>query len=261
MHQNYHKYKAYGLHIESEVSIPEFETARFSKSDVSIILKRPERRPPRLRGLSGVRFEIAQQYSCLFWEDVGLFQIKNGNQITVSPFPGAYREIVRLPIASTCMALLLEQRGFLVIHGAALEINGAGIVLVGDKGYGKSTLTAYLLGSGGRLLSDDVTAISIDSNGAWIMPGFPSMKLWPDAINFLGRDADALKRIHPLVEKRAVPMTSNFATNPTRLRSLFFLGKADTIQLEQVDKAHRASTTHGWTIFCLSYKKNRQKGV
>jgi len=158
MSDNRHKYKAYGLHLESDFPIPEFETTSFSKCDISVVLKRPDRKPPRLRGISGVRFEIAQRYGCCFWEDVGLFQIRNGNQVVVSPFPGVSHKTIRLPVLAACLALLLEQRGFLVVHGAALEINGAGIVLVGDKGYGKSTLTAYIVGLGGKLLSDDVTA-------------------------------------------------------------------------------------------------------
>ena len=260
MSDSRHKYKAYGLHIESEFPIPEFETTSFLRSDISVVLKRPDRKPPRLRGIAGLRFEIVQRYGCLFFEEVGLFQIRNGNQVIVSPFPGVNLETVRLPVLSRCMALLLEQRGFFVVHGAAMEINGSGIVLVGDKGYGKSTLTAYLLGLGGKLLSDDVTAIRVDSKGAWIMPGFPAMKLWPDTIHFLGRDLAELERIHPMVEKRNVPMTANFAGNPTRLNAFFFLGRGDTIQLEKIERKQGLLRLMSG-LFFASYIKKLDKKV
>lgn len=48
---------------------------------------------------------------------------------------------------------------YLMLHAAALERNGACIVMPGEPGAGKSTLTAALMLSGWRLLSDELTLI------------------------------------------------------------------------------------------------------
>lgn len=51
---------------------------------------------------------------------------------------------------------------YLLLHAAVLERNGLAVVLPGDPGAGKSTLTAALMLSGWRLLSDELTMIDRD---------------------------------------------------------------------------------------------------
>jgi HprK-related kinase A len=51
---------------------------------------------------------------------------------------------------------------YLMLHAAVLEKNGRAVVLPGDPGAGKSTLTAALMLSGWRLLSDEITLIDRD---------------------------------------------------------------------------------------------------
>ena len=48
---------------------------------------------------------------------------------------------------------------YLMLHAAALERNGRAVILPGDPGAGKSTLTAALMLSGWRLLSDEITLV------------------------------------------------------------------------------------------------------
>ena len=51
---------------------------------------------------------------------------------------------------------------YLLLHAAVLERNGRAVILPGDPGAGKSTLTAALMLSGWRLLSDEMTMIDRD---------------------------------------------------------------------------------------------------
>lgn len=51
---------------------------------------------------------------------------------------------------------------YLLLHAAVLERNGRAVILPGDPGAGKSTLTAALMLSGWRLLSDELTMIDRD---------------------------------------------------------------------------------------------------
>lgn len=52
---------------------------------------------------------------------------------------------------------------YLIIHAAALERNGKGIIISAPSGSGKSTLCAYLVSQGWRLLSDELALVSPDS--------------------------------------------------------------------------------------------------
>lgn len=49
---------------------------------------------------------------------------------------------------------------FLIVHAAAMERNGVAAILPGPPGSGKSTLTAYLVHKGWRLLSDELALLS-----------------------------------------------------------------------------------------------------
>lgn len=51
---------------------------------------------------------------------------------------------------------------YLLLHAAVLERNGQCVILPGDPGAGKSTLTAALALSGWRLLSDELTIVDRD---------------------------------------------------------------------------------------------------
>jgi HprK-related kinase A len=51
---------------------------------------------------------------------------------------------------------------YLMLHAAVLEKNGRAVILPGDPGAGKSTLTAALTLSGFRLLSDELTLVDRD---------------------------------------------------------------------------------------------------
>lgn len=80
---------------------------------------------------------------------------------------------------------------FLMIHAAVLERNGQSIILPGDPGAGKSTLTAALMLSGYRLLSDEMTLVDRDTGRIWPIARPVSLKnqsidlvhrRWPQAV-------------------------------------------------------------------------------
>ncbi|MBL38770.1 MAG: hypothetical protein CMP07_10230 [Xanthomonadales bacterium] len=65
--------------------------------------------------------------------------------------------------------LLLAQQwaraGLMLVHGAAFELDGVGVLALGDKGAGKSVLTAAALAAGARVVSDDWVMVGLDGDG------------------------------------------------------------------------------------------------
>ena len=61
-----------------------------------------------------------------------------------------------------------HEHHYLMLHAAVLERNGRAVILPGDPGAGKSTLTAVLTLSGFRLLSDELTLV--DRNNGLLVP-------------------------------------------------------------------------------------------
>jgi HprK-related kinase A len=65
---------------------------------------------------------------------------------------------------------------YLLLHAAVLERQGRCVILPGDPGAGKSTLTAALMLSGWRLLSDELTVIDRETGLIWPLARPVSLK-------------------------------------------------------------------------------------
>lgn len=71
-------------------------------------------------------------------------------------------------------AQLLARRGLHVVHAAALERNGRGVLIPGMSGSGKSTCCVSLMRAGYRCLSDDKPFLREHGIGVELLP-FPEM--------------------------------------------------------------------------------------
>ncbi|MEJ7712187.1 MAG: hypothetical protein WKF84_20575 [Pyrinomonadaceae bacterium] len=106
---------------------------------------------------------------------------------------------------------------------SAVEIEGSSVAFLGGKGWGKSTLAAYLQAQQHSLLADDVVAIDLELSGtARVLPGFPQLKLWPSAITYLGLSSERMPQLQSGLDKRAhrldcdFPQTSRPLKKPLR---------------------------------------------
>ncbi len=117
----------------------DFETGDFDYHDFHIRLARPK----------GIRRWLRPQI--FFWlDDFSPFK----------PLP-ADHDFAQLEWGMNwCIAGFAHH--YLMLHAAVLEKNGQAVILPGDPGAGKSTLTAALVLSGWRLLSDEITIIDRD---------------------------------------------------------------------------------------------------
>lgn len=196
-------YQAYGLVFSSEFALPELKPAA-DAPDVTIRLSPVSPCPTADTG--GVcRFQATSSRFILHVEGVAAYCVANGNEITLQPYTDIGAPDIRLFLLGSVFGALLQQRGYLVLHGACMVIDGKGILLTGRSGVGKSTLAAALNRRGHPLLTDDVCAVHLDNSGMpRAEPGFPSMKLWQDAAAQLSTSVDGLEPVMRNREKYRV---------------------------------------------------------
>jgi len=108
----------------------------------------------------------------------------------------------------TVAAIILAWRGFVLLHGSAVAVGEQTVLVVGPPGAGKSTLCHALVQRGGRLVSDDLTALM-----PMTQPGVPMLQPGRPAIRLAAGHGDpgAEKVLHmaPLVDPgRPVPLTA-----------------------------------------------------
>jgi hypothetical protein len=214
-------YSAYGLSVHSEFPLPEMSVHHAPADLVVRVGAVDERPPPSDRG--GSWYRVSPSESCLFWEEVGTFLIRNGSEIVVDPSEGVGDGMLRQAVIGPAFAMLLQQRGFFPLHAAVVVLGEEAIALAGESGSGKSTLAAALHARGNALLSDDIAAISFDTPQPVTYPGFPRFRLWPETATCFGEKVDALPRLHSGTEKRLVEISSGFATTEFPLRRIYIL--------------------------------------
>ncbi|MEO7178534.1 MAG: hypothetical protein ABIW83_06805 [Allosphingosinicella sp.] len=91
--------------------------------------------------------------------------------------------------AEPVMRTILVRRGLLSFHAAALSMKGRAILIMADKGAGKSTLSWALQRQGWQLLADDLARVE-RVDGRWgVFPGHRQTKLTPAAAAAFGHAA------------------------------------------------------------------------
>lgn len=224
-------YVAYGLGIQSVLPLPELMPGE-AAADVVVRLRKVDRLPPEAIS-AGAYSQATLEEVYLFWQEVGAFLVRSGHEIIVEPAPGVDERVLRLFVLGPALAVLLHQRGWLVLHASAVAIDGETVAFLGGRGWGKSTTAAALHARGHGIVADDVTAVRLDTGHPMVSPSFPQLKLWPEvAVSSLGDDLQALPRLHPDREKRARPVARSFPSASLPLKRIYVLGEGESQRIE-----------------------------
>lgn len=221
-------YKAFGLTIESELKIPELlPGSRGSKPDVSIAAGAV---PSDLRDAcsAGVLYQAAPGRFLLQVEKVCRYLAEDGCRIALDRAVGSRDDATRLFLLGPVLGALLKQRNLLVLQGSAVETSSGAAVFLGASGSGKSTLAAALHQRGYRVLADHVCALSTQQE-CTVLPAFPRLLLWADALQCLGI-SDLPERVRPGLAKHSF-RAHRFASQPVCLQSVYTLSTSYTAEL------------------------------
>jgi hypothetical protein len=135
----------------------------------------------------------ANNSECAFQaEGVGEFHVYNGDKITYAPVPGADREWVMLWLNSQVLVALLHQRKIINFHASSFIYQGLGVMVLGETGAGKSSLTLAFAQRNGGFLTDDITPVIFKGPVPCIMPLHRKVKIRKDTAEKLGISSSIL---------------------------------------------------------------------
>lgn len=225
-------YRAYGLVIESVVPLPELIPTTETCVDVTIRPGRIERSPHEV-DMQLYQFHATEQDVYFAWPQAGVFLARASQEIIFDVDSNIDLDIIRFPLLGMALAVILHQRGYLVMHASSIEVNGSAVAFVGKKGMGKSTTSAALYTQGHSLIADDIVAIDLNGSGTpMVIPGFPQFKLWAESAIALGDDPETLPRLAAGYEKRSRRADDRFSTTPIPLKRIYVLSEGDTLQIQ-----------------------------
>jgi hypothetical protein len=136
------------------------------------------------------------------------------------------------------LGFVLRLRGCSCLHASAVAIGGCAVALMGPAGAGKSTTAAAMGLLGHPLVTEDVVALEDTGHGFSVRPGYPQVRLWPDSVRLLCGDGDALPRLTPTWDKRALDFTRlglRFHSRPLPLRAVYLLCDAQDSDVPSPD--------------------------
>ncbi len=164
--------------------------------------------------------------------EIGRFWILDGKEIIVEPSVNVDEKMLSSCILGSAFSVLLQQRGFLVLHASAVIIRGQAIAFIGFSGAGKSTTASAFMQSGYPVLTDDVLAIQFKSGHPEVVPSYPIIKLLPDAVEALGHSAEELPLLYASSHKRIQTFDYEQLQDAYSLQRIYLLSKGDRHEIQ-----------------------------
>ena len=138
--------------------------------------------------------------------------------------PGQTLEDLTAYLYGPVLGYLLRARGQLALHASCVHVADGAVLIAGAAGAGKSTTAAALATRGYTVVSDDLTALSLDEGAPIAWPAFDHLRLWPASAPLVLGDATSLERITPTWDKRRFPLHgAAFADAPCPVRAIVVL--------------------------------------
>lgn len=171
-----------------------------------------------------IAYEFGKNFSWLS-NNTCFLVVENGNHITYQLKEGGNPEYLKTYILGWGMSMLGLQRGTLAIHCSAIANEQGALLICGESGAGKSTVTTEFLENGYRLMADDMAFVStVPGERAMASPAFPYQKLCRDAAMAKGFPLEELIYIDEDKDKYLVPYKDSFPLEPVPVRGMIMLG-------------------------------------
>lgn len=219
------RYRAYGLGIASDVDLPALAPGDAADAVDLRVVRGPAEDPGPDRWS-----QLTDGKALLRYDRVVRIAVTGGDLIVVDlvgdPDPGTLNGVV----CGASLAIAMTQRGLHSLHAGAVEIDGVAVAFAGNSGEGKSTLTAALRARGHRVVTDDVVVVDDRAEVPVVLPGFPQVKLWPDAAGAVGLDAASLPRIEDGHDKRAHRFGDGLVDQSLRLARIYVLDRGQAVR-------------------------------
>ena len=225
-------YELYGLKVESNIEFIQLlpvEATTSKETAAKIIVEEGSElsRPSEEILAEGNSFGTTEN-GIWFNNQAGKFVIETvdgTSYMRCTKCADVHVSVIRSFLLGNCLAIMLTQRGKIVIHGSTLVVNDKAILVCGGSGAGKSTISTGMIDNGAKLMADDVSVIDMDQDTGKMVafPGFPEQKLCRDAAQDRGLNLNDLRFVNEDRDKYALDRTDIFYNHVTEVSDMFIL--------------------------------------
>ena len=225
-------YSVYGVSLRSEWPLP-YRRATNGDCLAKVTLRRGSdgrfakaldaARLPESSG-TWIDHRLSDGTTLLRWTNVFDFLIQpDGTTLLCRPLDRRAEEAFHTHLGPS-LSYALINLGIEPLHSTTVVVDGGAVALMGDCGYGKSSLGASFVKAGYALLTDDLLVLKRTDGGIVAYPGAPRVKLYPEiARRIFG---DQVKGLHFewLTPKLIIPLDGDRAQAlPVPLKAIYVL--------------------------------------
>ncbi|MBZ5628076.1 MAG: hypothetical protein LAO06_04335 [Acidobacteriia bacterium] len=226
-------YSLFGLAISSAVPLPCPEWQPLgARADVELFESTGQQLSQSCHRIC-TRFEEDGFWECsmfedgaarVCWKDHFDFVVSgDGRRVLWQRLMGVPDEVLFTYLLGQVLSFCLLVRGLEPLHATSIVVDGQAIALLGDCGYGKSTLAAGLMARGYPLLTDDVLLLQFDGQTVLAHPSLARVKLTPGSADAVFRGSRSIP-MNRFTHKMIFPLTaSQHVSHPVPLRALYLL--------------------------------------
>jgi len=165
----------------------------------------------------------------LYLRWTGLFEFRisaDGRRVEYRKLAGATLETFSTYLLGQILSFSLIARGVEPLHATVVALKGQAVGFLGGCGEGKSTLGAAMLQHGGRLVTDDLVALTPRGSTYLVQPGPARIKLFPSVARAVIGAKKPVSRLNPGTRKQILPLAaSQTASQPVPLAALYVLAR------------------------------------
>jgi hypothetical protein len=194
---------------------------RFPLSDVKIEIT-GEKQFVDTPGYTEYGTRVNQHEFSLAIDSVAHYFARNGNFIQISPYQNASKHNIELYLNGSVYGAILHQRNILPLHGSGFLYRDQGMMVCGDSGVGKSSITTSFCMNGALFLTDDVSPVIFDKGRPMIWAISDRIKLWQDSLEQLKLPQKDLIQIQQDMMKYYFPVLTK-CPEKVQLHQLFVL--------------------------------------
>jgi hypothetical protein len=167
------------------------------------------------------------------------FAVRDDGTRVLGRVDDASLETFRHLLLDQVMPLVLSNRGWCVLHAAAVAGPAGGIAFLGRTGHGKSTMAASLASAGLPAITDDTLILTESSAGVVTgHPAYESIRMWPETAQvLLGPEYRHQGRVSELNDKVRVGPSGGleFVRSGVPLRALYVLTPDASVTAPRVE--------------------------
>jgi hypothetical protein len=229
--KSFYRYSVYGITLVSELSLSLPPAARDNGADIVVALEVAQSQgfPPVPCDLQLDLNDWIQQAVLengdlyMRWAEWFDFLVSsNGRRVLCRNLSNVALESLEAHLTNFAVSAALVQLGEEPLHSTVVDIGGRAIGLLGTSGAGKSTVAAYLIERGGKLLTDDMLRVSIVGGEVLAHPGPYRLKLFKEPAGRYLRNAVSAARWSPLGEKLIYELGDPKMARPARRLSALY---------------------------------------